>query len=133
MDNPPSFTISAHARNRMAARSISRRDLALVFRYARVAHVRGARIHAVGRREVAHWRRHGIDLSRLEGLQVVCSPRQRLVITVYRNHSFRGLRPRRRSRPRRSARGMSVTGPRRRPKASKGRSRSHRRPQRWRR
>lgn len=35
----------------------------------------------------------GVDLSGVEGVQVVCS-RDGAILTVYRNKNFRGLRPR---------------------------------------
>jgi hypothetical protein len=62
-------------------------------RFGRVAHVRGGQIHAIGRKEVARYRQAGIDLTRYEGVQVVCAP-DGAILTVYRNRDFRRLRPR---------------------------------------
>jgi hypothetical protein len=62
--------------------------------YGRRVHVRGATIRAIGRREVARYRSHGIDLAMYEGVQVVCGS-DGAVLTAYRNRDFRGLRPRR--------------------------------------
>ena len=67
-----------------------------VLNYGRVAHVRGATIYAVGRKEVERFARDGMDLSDVEGVQVVCSD-SGVIMTVYRNRDFRGLRPRRRA------------------------------------
>ena len=73
-------------------------DAALV--HGRVVHVHGAVYHVIGRREVSHLKRRGIDLSLHEGVHVVCVPGGgTLVLTVYRNQDLRGLRPRPR-RPR---------------------------------
>lgn len=38
----------------------------------------------------------GADLRELEGMHVVCSP-EGVILTVYRNHDLRGLKPSRRS------------------------------------
>lgn len=65
--------------------------------YGRVVHVRGAEIHAIGRKEVLRYRQRGIDLRMYEGIQVVCRPGAGVVLTVYRNRDLRGLRPHRRS------------------------------------
>ena len=54
---------------------------------------RGATIYAVGRKETQRYKKQGIDLSRLDGVQVVCSSTG-TVQTVYRNRNFRELRPR---------------------------------------
>lgn len=86
--------LTRHAERRMYARGLCRSLLALVLRYGRRVHVRGALIRAVGRREVIRQRGRGVDLSVCEGLQVVCTGDGR-VITVYRNRDFRGLRRRR--------------------------------------
>jgi hypothetical protein len=79
----------------MQERHISKTDVDLVVAYGREAHVRGATIFAVGRKETERYRRIGVDLVDLEGIQVVCNALGE-VMTVYRNHDFRTLRPRRR-------------------------------------
>jgi hypothetical protein len=104
LQSPP-FLLSEHAHTRMGARSISSVNLAKVLCYGRLAHVRKARIFVIGRREVARWRREGVDLSDLEGIHVVCACDHDTVITVYRNRDLRGVRPRRRRCRSRSRRG----------------------------
>ena len=93
------YRVSKHAWRRMSGRSVSPRALDAVVRYGRVARVRGADIHVIGRREVRKYRKHGLDLTPYEGLQVVCGPDA--IITTYRNHNLRGLKPRRPRRARR--------------------------------
>ena len=83
--------LSQHAWERMCGRSIPPAAVQAVLAYGRKVHVRGAAIHAIGRKEVVHHRRLGRNLSAFDGLQVVCSP-EGLVITTYRNHDFNGLR-----------------------------------------
>ncbi len=82
-----------HAWKRMDARGLSADTIGRVLTWGRVAHVRGATIYAVGRKEIARLQRDGIDLSEAEGVQVVCTV-DGLVMTAYRNQNFRGLRPR---------------------------------------
>jgi len=81
----------------MNARRLSRETVAQTLQYGREIHVRGAVIFAIGRKEVEHAKRFGVDLTRGEGVQVICS-RDGGVMTVYRNRDFRSLRPRRRFR-----------------------------------
>jgi hypothetical protein len=59
--------------------------------YGRVVYTRGAVIHAIGRNEIAYYAREGIDLTACDGIQVVCAL-DGVVLTVYRNRNFRGLR-----------------------------------------
>ena len=89
--------VSAHAFQRMRERRISEAAVQATLEYGRVAHVRGAAIHAIGRKEVSAMQRQGIDLSDYEGIQVVCAC-DGVIMTTYRNRDFRGLRPRCRRR-----------------------------------
>ena len=83
--------LTQHATVRMAHRSISSEVIESVIEFGRVVFTRGAMIHAIGRKEVERYRQEDIDLSDCEGVQVVCSL-EGTILTVYRNHSFRGLR-----------------------------------------
>ena len=87
--------LTRHAWQRMGGRSLSPEKVRRVLDYGRVAHVRGATVYALGRKEVERFAAVGVDLSDLEGVQVVCSD-SGTIMTVYRNRDFRGLRPRRR-------------------------------------
>ena len=64
--------------------------------HGRVFHVRGAEIHAIGKKDVVRYLRRGVDLTAYEGTHIICSPDGCVVLTVYRNKDFRGLRPRHR-------------------------------------
>jgi hypothetical protein len=77
----------------MHERRLSDETVSMVMTYGRLARVRGAEIYAVGRKEIEQYLAEGVDLSRFEGVQVVCSP-DGAILTVYRNNNFRGLRPR---------------------------------------
>lgn len=85
--------LTRHAAERMSTRRLPAAAVTAVITYGRTVRTRGAEILAIGRREVEMYEREGIDLSRYEGVQVVCS-REGVVLTVYRNRDFRGLRPR---------------------------------------
>ena len=89
--------LTKHASQRMGARGISESAVRTVLEHGRVVHVRGAAVHAIGRKEVRCLDRRGIDLSPYEGIQVVCTP-DGTILTTYRNRDFRGLRPRCRGR-----------------------------------
>lgn len=95
--------LTKHAAERMCVRGLPSNAVAAAIAYGRTVHVRGADIHAIGRREIEWCRREGIDLTGYEGVQVVCAS-DGSVLTVYRNRNFRGLRPRRRRRARRRQR-----------------------------
>lgn len=95
------YALSHHAWQRMSRRGLSPDAIGRVIDFGRVAYVRGAMIYAVGRKEVERFSRDGIRLSDVEGLQVVCTE-DGVIMTAYRNHDFRGLRPRRRRNRRRS-------------------------------
>lgn len=88
---PRDRVFTDHARSRMSARSVSADQIDLVLAFGRVVHTRGAQIHVIGYREVSRFRRRGVDLSRCEGLHVVCSP-DGAILTVYRNRDFSPLR-----------------------------------------
>jgi len=83
--------LTRHATERMAQRGIPSEVIENVIEYGRAVNMRGAVIHAIGRKEVERLRQNDLDLSASEGVQVVCSP-DGTVLTVYRNHDFRGLR-----------------------------------------
>ena len=96
----PNLQMSRHAARRMQQRNISEAAVRTALEQGRVVHVRGAAIHAIGRKEISRLRRHGIDLSGYDGVQVVCAP-DGTILTAYRNRDFRSLRPccRRAARP----------------------------------
>lgn len=85
---------SKHAGCQMNCRRISRNDVAIVMSYGRSYHVRGAIIYALGHREAETCRKEGLNLDRVEGLQVVCALQDDSVITAYRNHDLSSLRRR---------------------------------------
>ena len=88
-----SFRPSRHAVARMQSRSLSQQAIRAALAYGRRFYARGAEIFAIGRKEVAFYATHGIDLKDFSGIQVVCSPDGHIV-TAYRNHDFSRIRKR---------------------------------------
>jgi hypothetical protein len=86
--------MTRHAMERIQSRGIAGEAVQAALAYGRVVQVRGAEIHAIGRKEVESYAARGVDLGPFVGVQVVCSG-DGAVITVYRNNDFRGLRPQR--------------------------------------
>jgi len=86
--------ITQHAWARMCSRRLNGQTIDTVLNYGRVIHVRGAAIHVIGRKEVEKLARFGVDVGDCEGVQVVCTPDDSAILTVYRNNDFRALKPR---------------------------------------
>jgi len=82
-----------HTTQRMSQRGIGPDVVETAQDYGRVVHTRGAVTYAIGRTEIAFYAAKGINLGRLNGVQVICCPTSGAVITVYRNRNFRHLRP----------------------------------------
>ncbi len=102
IDLQSEYSLTRHAWERMSGRGLSPAAIRFVLTYGRAAHIRGATIYVVGRREVEDYRQDGIELSSVEGVQVVCTD-SGLILTVYRNRDLRGLRPNSRRNRRRRA------------------------------
>lgn len=85
---------TAHAQHRCRTRSIRHDavEAVLDFGYRRLR--RGAEIYTLRWRDVRHWEAAGYELSRYEGVEVVCSHDGR-IITVYRNRNPRAVKDRR--------------------------------------
>lgn len=85
--------VSDHAAKRMSQRGLSPRQVDLVMEYGRRVHSRRAVYYALGRKEVARHQVKVPELAELEGIQVVVNSDQEVILTVYRNHDFRKIRP----------------------------------------
>jgi len=85
--------LTVHARRRSRVRGISTEAIEAVLDYGRHRTIRGADVFTLGWRDLRFHARNGIDLSRWEGVEVVCAHDGR-VLTVYRNKNPRALRDR---------------------------------------
>jgi hypothetical protein len=91
MSTTPSLT--RHAFERSQSRSISTAVIEAALTYGRCRNGGEAEIYTIGWREVRYWAERGVDLSRVEGVEVVCAHDGR-VITVYRNRKPAAIRDR---------------------------------------
>lgn len=76
--------ITRHADERTRTRRIPSDAVPAAVLYGRCRRDRGAEIFTISWRDVRWWAEQGVDISRFEGVQVVCGHSGR-VITVYRN------------------------------------------------
>ncbi len=88
-----SLVLTNHAEERMNSRRIHSNDIENVVTYGRSSNIRGAVIYVIGVKEVKLHKPFGINLDSCEGIHVICSSNDS-IITVYRNHDLRGLKPR---------------------------------------
>lgn len=86
------YHFTAHAELRMQQRGIAPRLIELVLRYGRTIYARGLAFRVIGHKEVERFARDGIDLTRAEGIHVLVET-DGSVITAYRNHDLRKIRP----------------------------------------
>ena len=91
-----SEVLSGHAISRMTQRGIRPWQVEAVLEYGRYIFARGAQIVCVGRREVLAALKYGVDIRGCGGIQIVMCTSSGSIMTVYRNHDFRGTRARRR-------------------------------------
>ena len=87
------ISMTFHAFVRAGARRLSHDAIEAALIYGNVVHTRGAVIYAIGKKELQRSARQGVDLSRYEGIQVVCHPKGQILM-VYKNRSLRGLQAR---------------------------------------
>lgn len=95
MNTTPSLSVTKHGLQRMSQRNLGLDQVEAVLDYGRRIETPYATIFAVGRKEVTHWATRGLDLGHLNGVLVICDRHEGAVITTYRSHNFRKLRPKR--------------------------------------
>lgn len=88
----PDVPLTDHALMRMGQRGISERVVDMVLRHGRTVHARGATYRVVGHKEVSRCADRGIDLAEADGVHVLLAS-DGSVITAYRNHELRKIRP----------------------------------------
>jgi hypothetical protein len=86
------YVLTDHAQKRMQQRHITPHILTQVMRYGRIIHARGVTYRVIGRKEVSLYAGAGIDLRAAEGVQVLLAT-DGAVITTFRNHDLRKIRP----------------------------------------
>lgn len=84
--------VTHHAEVRMQQRGIPEHLVETVLHFGRTVHARGLSFRVVGHKEVARYAREGIDLTDAEGIHVLLA-KDGSVVTTYRNHDLRAIRP----------------------------------------
>lgn len=85
--------LTRHAIDRSRSRGIPTEAIDLVLSHGKHRAIRGADVYTLGWRQVRRCAQLGVDLSRFEGIEVVCAHDGR-VLTVYRNNNPHALRDR---------------------------------------
>ncbi|GHG74391.1 hypothetical protein GCM10010919_27820 [Alishewanella longhuensis] len=85
--------ISAHARKRMNLRGMNEREIRLALKYGRKVYSRRTVFHVIGKKEIRKFASECPELKELDGLHVLTVPDTCTVLTTYRNHDLRQLRP----------------------------------------
>lgn len=76
--------LTLHATDRCRTRAITKEALDQVINFGKHRAIRGADVYTLGWREVRFYAKGGIDLSRWEGIEVVCA-HDGTILTTYRN------------------------------------------------
>lgn len=87
------LTLTHHAVKRSRARGIRMNAIQAALAFGKHRAIRGADVYTLGWREVRLQAQYGVDLSRWEGVEVVCAHGGQ-ILTVYRNKNPRALRDR---------------------------------------
>ncbi len=90
------YEVTDHARQRMDQRGISEGAVELALQFGRKIHARRTLYHVIGRKEIQKLGEQHPELKGLDGVQVLTSVDGESVITVYRNHDLRLIRPNKR-------------------------------------
>lgn len=84
--------LTDHAQMRMGQRGISPHAVQLVLSYGRTLHAWGTTYRVIGHKEVVRCAERGIDVAEADGVHVLVAP-DGSVVTAYRNHELRKIRP----------------------------------------
>ena len=88
--------LTEHARQRMDQRGVSEQAVELALQFGRKIHSRRALFHVIGKKEINKLGDLHPELKELDGVQVLTTEDSESVITVYRNHDLRAIRPNKR-------------------------------------
>lgn len=89
MNNGPRLSfelmLSDHARRRMAQRNVSERDISYIMGHGQESHCAGARLVTLRQCDISRQARQQATIARLEGVTLVLSRDEPLLLTVWRN------------------------------------------------
>ena len=92
-ENDLQFLLSDHLLQRMQQRAIRENAIVAALSLGRIIRSRGACFYVIGKRDLNSFRQCGVNLERLENMQVVVDAKTNTVVTVYKNNNFRKIRP----------------------------------------
>lgn len=88
--------LTKHARKRMSQRGVKEDAIKLALQFGRKIYSRRALFYVIGQKEITKHGEQYPELKILEGLQVVVDVESQKVLTVYRSHDLRQIRPKKR-------------------------------------
>ena len=91
------YYISHHAQIRMQQRGISKSQIERVLVYGRTIYAKGVMFCVVGRKEVAHGKKLGLQLTDCDNIHVLVE-KDGTVVTAYRNCDLHAIQSRRQRR-----------------------------------
>jgi hypothetical protein len=88
--------LTEHARKRMDQRGVKEDAIKLALQFGRKIYSRRALFLVIGHKEINKYGGQYPELKALEGLQVVVDVESHKVLTAYRSHDLRQIRPKKR-------------------------------------
>lgn len=88
--------LTKHARKRMGQRGVKEGAVKLALQFGRKIYSRRALFFVIGHKEINKHCEQYPELKDLEGLQVVVDVESNQILTVYRSHDLRQIRPKKR-------------------------------------
>ncbi len=88
--------LTEHARKRMGQRGVKENAIKLALQFGRKIYSRRALFYVIGQKEITKHGEQYPALKVLEGLQVVVDVENKKILTVYRSHDLRQIRPKKR-------------------------------------
>lgn len=98
MTHLSAFTITEHARRRMAQRNVTAKNILYILAHGYRVHRAGAVLVYLRRKDVPFKQRANDQIRRLEGVAIVLNRESSVIMTVWRNRSNGLCRIRRKSR-----------------------------------
>ena len=88
--------LTEHACKRMDQRGLKQEAIEVALTYGRRIHSRRALYYVVGQKEIREFGKICPEIKELDGLQVLMDSESKHILTVYRNHDLRQIRPKKR-------------------------------------
>ena len=88
--------LTEHGRRRMGQRGVKPEAVEFALKLGRKIYSRRALFFVIGKKEITKYGDQYPQLKQFEGLQVVTDVESNLILTVYRSHDLRQIRPNKR-------------------------------------